>query len=126
MNHTFNSKVLDIIFGGKENKVMLNVPCPISSKASVAVVNLGEPINSFFDNYYQITIYRVSMTPLSVLGPFPWSELTGPRIDMCSTLSQPASSSLESLGLDFRAASHEFLELGDANMQSLYLMWKEK
>lgn len=108
--------MLDIILGGKENTAMLNVPCPISSKVSVVVINSGEPIDSLFDIYYQIPIYRVSMTPISVLGPFPWSELIGPRIDMCSTLSQSVSSSLESLGLDFRAASHEFLELGDANI----------
>lgn len=106
--------MLDNILGGKDNTVMLNVPCPISSKVSVVVINSGEPINSFFNNYYQICIYRVSMTPISVLGHFPWSELNGPRIDMCSTLNQSASS-LESLGLDFRAASHEFLQLGDGN-----------
>lgn len=119
MNHTFNSKELGIILGGKENTVIMKdyVPCPSSAKVSVIFVNFGEPTTSFFDNYHQKAIHKVSMAPTCVLGPCPWSDMIGRRMDMCSVLSQSASSPLESLGLDFRDASHELLELGDANIR---------
>ena len=46
MDHIIKCKELDIIFGGKENTVMVKgyVPCPTSTKVSVVVVNFGEPI----------------------------------------------------------------------------------
>lgn len=46
MDHTFKCKELDIIFGGKENTVMVKgyVSCPTSTKVSVVLVSFGEPI----------------------------------------------------------------------------------
>lgn len=118
MDHTFNSKELDIILGGKENTVMVKdyVLCLTPAKVSVIVVNIGEPVSPFFENYYQTPIHRVSMAPIFVLRPCPWPEPTGPRMDMCSKLSQSASSSLECLGSDFRDTHHELLELKDVNI----------
>lgn len=109
MDHTFNSKERDIL-GGKENTVMVKdyIPCPTPAKVSVAVVHFGEPTEptaSFFGNYNQTPIHRVSTTLIFVLRPCPWSEIIGPRMATCSVLSQSVPSPLESLGLDLRDAS---------------------